>query len=61
MTLIWFVKGGKGHSLHYAYKDMCGPHFPGATFHVFKEEEREYGEYRTTRLVLGVWDRVETW
>jgi hypothetical protein len=33
------------------------PDFPGETFHVLKEkEEREYGEYRTRRLVLEVWD-----
>ena len=35
-----------------------GPDFPGETFRVLKEkEEREYGEYRTRRLVFKAWDR----
>jgi hypothetical protein len=39
---------------------MCGPSFPGETFRVLKEkEERKYGEYRTRRLVLEAWDRLE--
>jgi hypothetical protein len=34
-----------------------GRDFPGETFRILKEkEEREYGEYRTRRLVLEVWD-----
>jgi hypothetical protein len=34
-------------------------YFPGETFRVLKEKkEREYGEYRTRRLVLGAWDRL---
>lgn len=33
--------------------------FPGETFRVLKEREiREYGEYRTKRLVLEAWDRL---
>jgi hypothetical protein len=33
------------------------PVTPGENFRVLKEkEEREYGEYRTRRLVLEVWD-----
>jgi len=33
--------------------------FPGETFRVLKEREmRQYGEYRTKRLVLEVWDRL---
>ncbi|MCL5995440.1 MAG: hypothetical protein M1546_05215 [Chloroflexi bacterium] len=40
-------------------KDVYGPDFPGETFRVLKErEEREYGEYRTRRLVLEAWDRM---
>jgi|GEM_PF-3372882 hypothetical protein len=32
--------------------------FPGEAFRVLKERElREYGEYRTRRLVLEAWDR----
>ncbi len=33
--------------------------FPGETFRVLKEREiRQYGEYRTKRLVLKAWDRL---
>lgn len=33
--------------------------FPGETFRVLKEREmKEYGEYRTMRLVLDAWDRL---
>jgi len=41
-------------------KDVYGPDFPGETFRVLKEkEERTFGEYRTRRLVLEAWDRLE--
>ena len=49
-------------------KDVYGPDpstgsgqaFPGETFQVLKEkEERAFGEYRTRRLVLEAWDRLE--
>jgi hypothetical protein len=41
-------------------KDVHGPDFPGETFRVLKEkEERAFGEYRTRRLVLEAWDRLE--
>lgn len=40
-------------------KDVYGPDFPGETFRVLKEREcREFGEYRTRRLVLEAWDRL---
>jgi hypothetical protein len=40
-------------------QDVYGPDFPGETFRVLKEKEiREYGEYRTRRLVLEAWDRL---
>jgi hypothetical protein len=40
-------------------QDVYGPDFPGEAFRVLKERElREYGEYRTRRLVLGVHARV---
>jgi len=33
--------------------------FPGETFRVLKEKElRQYGEYRTRRLVLEAWERL---
>ena len=40
-------------------KDVYSPDFPGETFCVLKEEEeKQYGEYRTHRLVLEVWDKL---
>jgi len=37
-----------------------GHDFPGETFRVLKEkEEKQYGEYRTRRLVLEAWDKME--
>ncbi|MCS6291162.1 MAG: N-6 DNA methylase [Nitrospira sp.] len=40
--------------------DVKGPDYPSETFRVLKEREiREYGEYRTRRLVLAAWDRLE--
>jgi hypothetical protein len=41
-------------------KDIYGDDFPGETFGVLKEKElRHYGEYRTHRLVLEAWQRVQ--
>jgi hypothetical protein len=41
--------------------DVKGPDYPSETFRVLKEKEtRRYGEYRTARLVLQAWDRMET-
>jgi len=41
-------------------KEVYGPDFPGETFRVLKEkEEKQFGEYRTRRLVLAAWDRLE--
>jgi hypothetical protein len=38
-------------------QDVYGPDFPGETFRVLKEKEiKQYGEYRTRRLVLEAWD-----
>jgi hypothetical protein len=40
--------------------DVYGPDFPGETFRVLKEKETaKFGEYRTRRLVLQAWDRLE--
>jgi hypothetical protein len=37
-----------------------GPDYPSETFRVLKEKEiRQFGEYRTRRLVLAAWDRME--
>ncbi len=41
--------------------NVKGPDYPSETFRVLKEKEiRQYGEYRTSRLVLEAWDRMET-
>lgn len=40
--------------------DVKGPDYPSETFRVLKEKEiRQHGEYRTRRLVLDAWDRME--
>ena len=40
-------------------KEVYGDDFPGETFRVLKEKEiKQFGEYRTQRLVLKAWDRV---
>jgi hypothetical protein len=40
-------------------QDVYGPDFPGETFRVLKEKEiRNYGEYRTRRLVLEAWEKM---
>ncbi|QNI43356.1 N-6 DNA methylase [Synechococcus sp. A15-28] len=39
--------------------DVMGPDYPSETFRVLKKNEiREFGEYRTQRLVLEAWDRL---
>jgi hypothetical protein len=40
--------------------DVKGPDYPSETFRVLKEKEiRQFGEYRTRRLVLEAWNRME--
>ncbi|MEI8122095.1 MAG: SAM-dependent DNA methyltransferase, partial [bacterium] len=40
--------------------DVYGPDFPSETFRVLKEKElKQFGEYRTRRLVLDAWDGLE--
>jgi hypothetical protein len=40
--------------------DVKGLDYPSETFRVLKEKEiRQFGEYRTRRLVLAAWDRME--
>ena len=40
--------------------DVKGADYPSETFRVLKEKEiRQHGEYRTRRLVLAAWDRME--
>ncbi|HNG90311.1 MAG TPA: hypothetical protein PK858_08905 [Saprospiraceae bacterium] len=39
--------------------DVMGADYPSETFRVLKDKEtRQYGEYRTQRLVLEAWDRL---
>lgn len=41
-------------------KDVYGDDFPSETFRVLKEKEiKQYGEYRTRRLVLEKWDEQQ--
>ena len=41
-------------------QDIYGTEFPGETFRVLKDKEiKRFGEYRTRRLVLEAWDRLE--
>ena len=41
--------------------DIMGDDYPSETFRVLKKnEEREFGEYRTQRLVLAAWDHIES-
>jgi hypothetical protein len=40
--------------------DVKGPDYPSETFRVLKADEiKRFGEYRTARLVLAAWDRME--
>jgi hypothetical protein len=40
--------------------DVKGPDYPSETFRVLKKDEiAKYGEYRTARLVLQAWDRMQ--
>ena len=48
--------------LHYIFdpKEVHGDDFPGETFRVLKEKEvKQFGEYRTSRLVLEAWDNLK--
>jgi len=41
-------------------EEIVGAEYPSETFRVLrKSEEREFGEYRTRRLVMDAWDRQE--
>ena len=40
-------------------KDLLGPDYPSETFRGLRDAEiRQFGEYRTQRLVLEAWDRI---
>jgi hypothetical protein len=39
--------------------EVYGPDFPSETFRVLKNNEiKQFGEYRTQRLVLAAWDKL---
>ena len=39
--------------------DLMGAYYPSETFRMLKTNElRQFGEYRTQRLVLQAWDRL---
>ena len=41
-------------------KEVHGAGFPGETFTVLKEKEvKQFGEYRTRRLVLEAWGKLQ--
>lgn len=41
-------------------QSVMGEDFPGETFRVLKDKDvRRYGEYRTQRLILEAWERLE--
>ena len=40
--------------------EVMGSDYPSETFRVLKEKEvKKYGEYRTRRLVIEAWERME--
>ncbi|MBK1673337.1 restriction endonuclease [Ectothiorhodospira shaposhnikovii] len=40
--------------------DVMGADYPSETFRVLKnKEQKEFGEYRTQRLILAAWDKLE--
>lgn len=40
--------------------DVMGDDYPSETFRVLKNKEmKEFGEYRTQRLILEAWDKLE--
>lgn len=42
-----------------APSDVYGPDFKSETFRVLKNNEiKQFGEYRTQRLVLAAWDKM---
>jgi len=41
--------------------DVMGEDYPSETFRVLKNKElKEFGEYRTQRLVLEAWNKIQT-
>lgn len=41
--------------------DVMGGDYPSETFRVLKDKEiKEFGEYRTQKLVLDAWNKIQT-
>ena len=60
VTPRYWVKAAKPrHILDPA--EVMGEDYPSETFRVLKKNElKAFGEYRTQRLVLAAWDRLES-
>jgi hypothetical protein len=55
--LYGFARDELRYTLRVDPKEIHGEDFPGETFRVLKEKEiKQFGEYRTRRLVLEAWD-----
>ena len=55
--LYGLVRDELRYTLRVDPKEVHGEDFPGETFRVLKEKEvKQFGEYRTRRLVLEAWD-----
>jgi len=69
MSLVGAAEWPSRASHLWKHPSCSGPHllpaapaedFPGETFRVLKEkEEKQFGEYRTRRLVLAAWARQQ--
>ena len=60
-AIIGHLYGLNTEDMHYILdpEDVCGPGCINETFRVLKSNEiRQYGEYRTKRLVMEAWERL---
>ena len=54
---IFAKKNDNNNQIYLKQKDICGKCCINETFRVLKDNEiRQYGEYRTKRLVLEAWN-----
>lgn len=54
---IFAKKNDNNNQIYLKQKDICGKGCINETFRVLKDNEiRQYGEYRTKRLVLEAWN-----
>ena len=55
---IFAKKNDNNNQIYLKQKDICGKDCINETFRVLKDNEiRQYGEYRTKRLVLEAWNK----